>query len=93
MSRRVFIIDDEEVAMEVEKMLRIKEKQHFQRSFNKVSNYPNYQTEEYYGGCGSVGCGSTPSYSMCGISPRSYGCGGGRRRQLTYGCGAMFSGC
>ena len=91
MSRRIFVIDDDEVAMEVARMLKSKEKQRRRRSMyddgRNLVNYPSHQTEEHYGGCGSVGCGATMSY--CGMrDTSSYGCGGGRRRQPTYGCGA-----
>ena len=94
MSRRIFVIDDDEVAMEVARMIKSKEKQRRRRSMydggGHLVNYPTYHTEEHYGGCGSVGCGST--MSSCGMRDSSlYGCGGNRRRQYTYGCGGAMS--
>ena len=78
MSRRIFIIDDDEVAMEIAKMLKYKEMRRkrkrtmYDGGGNIVYN-PIY-VEEHYGGCGSVGCGAT--MSSCGM-PINSGCGGG----------------
>ena len=79
MSRRVFIIDDDEVAREVALMLKQKE---FQRRGKYSSlmydgggnTIPYHVCEEHSSGCGV-------SHSVCGRRVSSYGCGGG-------GCGS-----
>ena len=91
MSRRVFIIDDDEVAREVALMLKQKE---FQRRGKYSSlmydgggnTIPYHVCEEHNSGCGV-------SHSVCGWEQPSYGCGGGGcgfshpRRMSSYGCG------
>ena len=86
MSRRVFIIDDDEVAREVALMLKQKE---FQRR-GKYSplmydgggnTIPYHVCEEQSSGCGV-------SHSVCGWEQPSYGCGFSHpRRMSSYGCG------
>lgn len=88
MSRRVFIIDDDEVAREVALMLKQKEKQRRRRSmYDGGGNViPYHVSEEHSSGCGV-------SHSVCGWEQPTYSCGGGGcgfshpRRISSYGCG------
>lgn len=89
MGRRVFIIDDDSVAREIELMLEIKKMQRRIKCsslmYDGESNVVPYHTcEERNSGCGgrivsSHGCGV--SHSVCGWERPSYSCGGG-------GCGS-----
>ena len=95
MSRRIFVIDDDEVAREVALMLKQKENQRRGRYSSLMYDgggnvIPYHVCEEHSSGCGvshSV-CGwEQPSYS-CGGRMSSFGCGGGCGPYPTYGtCG------
>ena len=84
MSSRIFIIDDDEVAREIELMLKTKERQRILREYCK---YPTYENEVRYGGCGSVGCGVSRPSRVCSVGPSCY-----RPPSRRYGCGS-FSYC
>lgn len=83
MGRRIFIIDDDSVAREIELMLEIKKMQRRIKSsslmYGGESNVVPYHTcEERNSGCGVA-------RNVCGWEQPSYGCGG--RRVSSYGCG------
>jgi hypothetical protein len=83
MSRRIFVIDDDEVAREVALMLKQKENQRRGRYSSLMYDgggnvIPYHVCEEHSSGCGV-------SHSVCGWEQPSYGCGG--RRVSSYGCG------
>ena len=82
MSRRIFVIDDDEVAREVALMLKQKENQRRGRysslMYDGGNVIPYHVCEEHSSGCGV-------SHSVCGWEQPSYGCGG--RRVSSYGCG------
>ena len=88
MGRRIFIIDDDSVAREIELMLEIKKMQRRIKCsslmYDGESNVVPYHTcEERNSGCGV-------SHSVCGWEQPSYGCGGGGcggRIVSSYGCG------
>ena len=91
MSRRIFVIDDDEVAREVALMLKQKENQRRGRYSSLMYDgggnvIPYHVCEEQSSGCGV-------SHSVCGWEQPSYSCGGGGcgfshpRRMSSYGCG------
>ena len=89
MGRRIFIIDDDSVAREIELMLEIKKMQRRIKSsslmYGGESNVVPYHTcEERNSGCGVSHSGCGVSHSVCGWERPSYGCGGG-------GCGSYHT--
>ena len=83
MSRRIFIIDDDSVAREIELMLEIKKMQRRNNCsslmYDGESNVVPYHTcEERNSSCGVA-------RNVCGWEQPIYGCGG--RRVSSYGCG------
>ena len=83
MGRRIFIIDDDSVAREIELMLEIKKMQRRNNCsslmYNGESNVVPYHVyEERNSGCGVA-------RNVCGWEQPIYGCGG--RRVSSYGCG------
>ena len=85
MSRRIFVIDDDEVAREVALMLKQKENQRRGRYSSLMYDgggnvIPYHVCEEQSSGCGSSGCGVYPNivHSSCYTGGIKYnvGCGG-----------------
>ena len=93
MGRRIFIIDDDSVAREIELMLENKKMQRRHNCsslmYDGESNVVPYHTcEERNSSCGVARnvCGwEQPIYGCGGRRVSSYGCGG--RRVSSYGCG------